>query len=461
MLKQWGERFWTFPELLLSEKGQLIKVYTRGSDLSKPLVLPKISFADRAWEDAWVSRQLIDHYEGNLLLNRLELQSIALECMFTRKTAMTKFPGDRTYALMGLLRVRPTIDPTDSEFQAFARLSLANDSEHLLERMICIHPNDPSQPWHSMDDAYGSKLWEIEPNPLVKVAGIFGDDSVILDGCRAVNVRWKSFSPVPLMKLISFKRLMAACGLLTAPIIFIISATLLSLSHGKATSGSSGSSGYNFKRYPFSNTGSSSSNPLKVSGAILMVWSLLWILSMPLLVRIVYGGKTRAAPPKIFGFEGYLDIECIERQTFGARQYNLAWSAFGSPLSRNHKDEHDRVVGDDPTTDPEVKTLVERAKHAKPGDQRIFSIVNTDSMEVTLVQSARPPVVFIFAGHEGGMQRAVGCSYDWTTGTFYRETVLRMYTCTISSAARIRRCRIGLKREQPPVIPVNRYAKMQ
>ena len=45
---------------------------------------------------------------------------------------------------MGLLRLRPKIDRTDSPFQAFARLSLANDSDMLLERLMCILPESDS-----------------------------------------------------------------------------------------------------------------------------------------------------------------------------------------------------------------------------------------------------------------------------------------------------------------------------
>lgn len=64
---------------------------------------------------------------------------------------------------MGLLRVRPQVDPTDSAFQAFARLSLANDSDMLLERLICTLPKTQDQPWWSMDDAWNSSLWDIYP----------------------------------------------------------------------------------------------------------------------------------------------------------------------------------------------------------------------------------------------------------------------------------------------------------
>jgi len=64
--------------------------------------------------------KLIDHYEGNLILNQLELVTLALECLHRRATT-EYLHGDHSYALMGLLRVRPEIDPTDSAFQAFAR----------------------------------------------------------------------------------------------------------------------------------------------------------------------------------------------------------------------------------------------------------------------------------------------------------------------------------------------------
>jgi hypothetical protein len=44
------------------------------------------------------------------------------------------------------------------------------------------------------------------------------------------------------------------------------------------------------------------------------------------------------------------------------------------------------------------------------------------------------------------MQRAVMCSYDWTTQTFYRETVLRMETKVLEKMSRIGRVRFGLRR---------------
>jgi hypothetical protein len=59
MLQQWGRRIWTFPEVLLAPAGKDIKVYTRGSDLMRPTLVPKNQFAARVWKyDAHAARQV-------------------------------------------------------------------------------------------------------------------------------------------------------------------------------------------------------------------------------------------------------------------------------------------------------------------------------------------------------------------------------------------------------------------
>jgi hypothetical protein len=75
-------------------------------------------------------------------------------------------------------------------------------------------------------------------------------------------------------------------------------------------------------------------------------------------------------------------------------------------------------------------------------------------MTVTLFLAARPPTCFLMAGSEGGMKRIVGCSYDWTTSTMYRETVLRMETRFEEKMSRIGRVKVGFRREQHPVAPL-------
>jgi hypothetical protein len=436
LLQQWGSRMWTFPEVLLAPAGKEIKVYTRNTDLLRPMTVAKNQFAAKAWKhDAHVARQLIDHYEGNLILEPLELMVLALECLHKRERGKY-LPGDHSYALMGLVRIRPKIDPSDSPFQAFARLSLANGSDQLLERLICVMPKNPDQPWHSMDDAYGTKLWEILPQDR-SIAGIGDDDTIILDGCHAANVRWKSFTPVAYTRKWSFKRWVLSFFLRFSGIFFMTGAGMM---------GGQGA--------------------VRDTGAAIFALGFIFLALSPWLTRIVYLGKFWGTQCWYFGFEGYMDIESIERQLFGANLGRMKWTPYASPLSRHHRNKHGECVPDDPTTDEAVKAMVERAKHAQPGDQRIFTLVDTGksfstdhifmcadqqplgSMTATLFQAARPPVCFILAGAEGGMQRAIGCSYDWTTGTLYRETVLRLETTVQDSMKRVPRVKIGFRRQQ-------------
>jgi hypothetical protein len=69
-------------------------------------------------------------------------------------------------------------------------------------------------------------------------------------------------------------------------------------------------------------------------------------------------------------------------------------------------------------------------------------------MTVFLFLARRPPIAFLICGQEGGMQRAVGVSYDHTTETVHRETVLRMETTVLNHMSRVPRCRIGFGRDE-------------
>ena len=114
-LQGWGKRVWTLPEVILS-KGDSVTITTK---LDQRERIAKVRLAEIAWPDAGESRQLVEHFT-NLPLSRLELVSIAMKCLNNR-TIKAEYRADRSYALMGLLRVRPRIDTSDSSFQAFAR----------------------------------------------------------------------------------------------------------------------------------------------------------------------------------------------------------------------------------------------------------------------------------------------------------------------------------------------------
>ena len=208
-----------------------------------------------------------------------------------------------------------------------------------------------------MDDAYDAKLWEILPEG-VEIAGVGHDDTVILDGCRAANVRWKSFTTVGSTRRPSFGRSIAELSLRLIGLTYLIGVILViaSLPYSVYTSGLTSAG---------------------TTGVFFIIYSFLLSLSSPWLLHKLYLGKFWDQQCWLFGFEGYMPIETIESQIFGARLGRLRWTPYASPLSRHHRNHHNECVADDPTTDPEIKALVERSKHARPGEQRLFTLVDT------------------------------------------------------------------------------------
>ena len=415
MLRIWGERMWTLPEALLCPS-ETIKVYTRGRDDHESI--SKKHFAAIVWDDPLVSRQLVDHFLNNLELSRLELVTIGFGCLSRRKTHR-KFPGDVSYALMGLVRRRPVVEPRDSEFTAFARLSLANDSDCLLERLVCIQPRTPLGNWDNMEDAWDAKLWDIIPH--CQVAGIGPGDTVILDGAYGAAIRWKGFKTVLFAERISWKRTFAQLAIHGAPAYFITGISLVAF----------------YSLFP----------PLLGFGAFLLTCSLIVMLMFPFLVRLLYMGKMWGAQPWFFGFEGYMDLETIESHIFGSRMTRLRWSPAGSPISRHVKNANGECVGIDPITDPGVRAMVDAATVSRFGELKVFTLVDTATMTVTMFRAVRPPVAVLVCGAEGGMQRAVMASYDWKNQTLCREAVIRMETPNLHLLTRMNRFRFGFKRE--------------
>ena len=412
LLRQWATRVWTLPEVLLIPSNGDIHIYARNMDMDAPMTINKRKFAV-LWEDAPISRELMDHYEGNLILSSLELVTIALRCLHNRQKG-SYLPGDMAYALMGLLRRRPTIVKTDSAFQAFARLSLANDNDLLLERLICLLPKMPSQPWFEMEDQWGVSLWDV--NPTTQVCGIADKDTVIIDGAYAAAIRWKAFAPVANLTRETWRRSIFRYGFRSASYFFFLGIILLSA--GSSLAG----------------------------GAILLVISLPLILLAPYIIRLLYTGKLWATQAWFFGFEGYMDISSLEKHIFGANMGHLKWSTNGSPLSVHSPNKYGECVGQDPTSIPSTARKVENSINAQMGEQRIFTLVDTNTLTVTLFEAPRPPIAVVLCGAEGGMQRALLCSYDWASQTLYRESVMRMETVILEKMQRVGRLRLGLSR---------------
>ncbi|RHZ45938.1 uncharacterized protein CDV56_104441 [Aspergillus thermomutatus] len=419
MLRHLGSRMWTFPEVLLSSSRHPISIYTRGCAPDSFRTLSKRNFAIEAWGDAPVSRQLIDHYEASIILSPLELVSVALQCFPNRDTT-AYYPGDLSYALMGLLRRRPNVNQNDSAFEAFCRLSLANDSDQLIERLICMLPRKNDRPWHEIDDFWDSNLWDIEP--LCQVVGLGGEDTVILSGAFGAPIRWKSFEPVNLLMRNTVRRWVARAVLRSTPLwLFtgVVSLLASSLSKGITL--------------------------LTMIGWIFTGLYILVMLASPYLIYYLYVGKTWAAQPWLFGFEGYMDIGEIETLIFGINLGRLKWSPYSSDLSL-HEAQNGECAGQDPTRRQSTAQFVYAAQNSQYGELKLFTLIDTNTLTVTLFRAVRPPVAMLLCGSEGGMQRALLCSYDWKSQTLYRESVLQVDTLVLDRMSRVDRFRLGLKR---------------
>lgn len=417
LLSKWSMRVWTWPELLLSPGRQDIHVYTGGDFLDARVPWPKRNFAI-LWDDPSLSGQLIDHYEGSVILTSLELVTIALQCLSNRTTEKY-LEGDLSYALMGLLRQRPAVVKRDNAFQAFARLSLANDSNMLLERLICLLPKSSNEPWHSLSDEWGALLWDIYPKS--QVCGIGDGNTVIIDGVRGAAIRWNSFSPVLTLVRETWPRRIIRWTLRATPFAFVVGLIWV---------------------IAFA--------VMLVTGAVVMGLAFAAMLLSPILIRAIYRGKVWDAQPWFFGVEGYMSLPDLELHIFGSYEGKLKWSSSGSPLSQHTAETEvgfERFCkGQDPSQCDEVKKLIEKASFSDDGN-RVFTLIDTYTMTVTLFSAARPPGAMLLCGEEGGMQRAVLCSYDWRTSTLYRETVLRMESTIQDKMHYMPRVRLGLRRE--------------
>ena len=375
---------WTLPEVLLApQKDNIFRVYSEKG----AMFLTRYQILRDLWTDADTSRQLVEHYEGNLLLSRLELSVIALRSLYNRDRT-TKYGGDREYALMGLMRQRVQVNPDHTSFEAFASLSLMVDSDRLLERLICIQPKTRKQEWHETEDSYGAKLWDIQPT--CQISGIGhglryqgqaqdaarGVDqlrhTVIVDGLRGAQVRWKGFARVAFKHRVSLVRspvkgLMdwsAYTALLGLALIIAGAAsaatppTYVPDFYGYAVEVSPGGLG------PASVT-------LLVPGIVLFIIGFAGILFTPEFLIKRFGGKKWGNQPWLFGIEGYCDIGEIESRLFGTNEGHLKWDPFGSPLSRHAPNAYGEVEGVDPMGRPDVREQVRQIRAR--GDTRVGS----------------------------------------------------------------------------------------
>ena len=422
LMEEWGNRMWTLPEGLLAP-GDVHFCQSRGTAEPQIIALHKTELSDRAWKDKPAddedppTRILAECYQGNLDLSRLELFSTALTALGDREPGNLFTDADIAYALMGLLHFRIEPDETDSIFQAIARLSLANDNDRLVERMVCMYPKDTSSFRNlfktlSHKDQYETHLWDI--TPLCQVVGV-GDepDTVLLNGCKAIPIRWKQFPKMHYKRHQGFKKFIAEMFVRSGAWWIVAGFSLAWTYAPFLLAGAQDSAGnYSVKLTKYL---------IILFGAFLAVGFVLSFFG-PRSVRRLFGGSVMQTTPHLIGFEGVMPIHKLEKIIFGNSQGRLSYEASSTPFCRNNRDPIYRQ-GVEPSW---VKDAPDDPEPPLAPGQRLFTLVDTGSLTVSIFAAQRPPTVALICGSEGGMLRTVLCSWRFSTDCLFREAVMRM-----------------------------------
>lgn len=467
--KIWGKRIWTLPEVLLAAE-KIRYCVTPSWRMEKPLpcVFQDVSLTDMYqsfWPQLPAVRQactdegyaqrhedaichLIDHYTNRTTLSDLQLFTFAVQAL-AQLTTGSDVEGYTTtslaYAAMGLMSYRLIPDETDNAFQAIARLSLVNDTDRLLERLICLSPHTAILPSDmegkkkealgnnfsniqllrniADQDQYSTHLWDIKP--LCDVVGIGNEEAptVILDRCRGIPIRWKSFPRLKYTRALNGLRanlpiFMMYSGFWLFVAGFNLFATVAAL--GFSILGTNRDEAKEEAKALLS-----SDSVTYALFAILVFIGAGWIVSWysPTAVRQLCSGGQKGISCHLVGFEGTMTLKEIEKVMYRNYHNRLSYAASTTPFSVKLRHLHLRM-GEEPESQEFWKD--ELVRLGIPSSHRLFTIVDTGNMTVSVIAAERPPVVALVCGREGGMLRTLLCSWRFETNCLYREGVMRM-----------------------------------
>jgi hypothetical protein len=433
---QWGSRMWTLPEALLAP-GESVFFCTPNPDTDSFSInsMRKVEMTGSVWEDPDVpgedggpTRLLAEHFTGLLTLSRLEILSNSIAALGNRYTNYNpNTKSDVAYALMGLLNYRIEKAPSDTLFQSIARLSLANDSDHLIERMICLFPDphSPSTPFQQLasPDLFQTHLWDITPE--CRVVGVADEDNtVLIDNCRALSIRWKNFPRMAVVRHYGFKKLLAELFVASGAWWFLFGFNL-TITYAP------------FYAFPSGLHGTKLLLALEVLVGGFFGVGVLLSFCGPFSVRRLYGGQVLQSSPNLIGFEGVLPLKKLEPLIFGNNNGRLTYSPSSTPFSYAYRDPRERV-GQEPVWITESLSsphLLEEIREQLPKGHKLFTLVDTGSLTVCVFSAKRPPTAALLAGREGGMLRAVLCSWRFGNDCLVKESVVRMSSDVFEAAS--------------------------
>jgi hypothetical protein len=466
----WGNRIWTFPEVLLAaNKTRYCFTHSGSEALFTPHEVtlsdmynsfwPEISRlpgSDPTDSDGQLEHEdaigyLVSHYTNSIQLSELQLFTFAVQAM-ARQTTSIDTQGyttrDMAYAAMGLLSYRLTPNDSDNTFQAIARLSLVNDSNQLLERLLCLWPYPQKNPppiQTQLDyasagsetllrniadrDQYSTHLWDIKP--LCDIVGV-GDDlyepTVIMDRCRGIPIRWKDFPRLRYAKelkglgatvsqtIVYFGVWFLATGFGLFSSAIALALALTDNSSGQTTTDQTMRNLIQYLQQTIV--------PQYLLG-IALYFGVAWVISWfsPWAVRQLCNGGSKGSSSHLVGFEGTMSLHDLEKAIYGNFNNRLSYAASSTVFSKNMR--HSKIrMGREPDDQNYWKNEMRRLHF--PDTHRLFTIVDTGDMTVSVIAAERPPVVALICGREGGMLRALLCSWRFEKNCLYRESVVRM-----------------------------------
>ena len=293
---------------------------------------------------------------------------------------------------MGFFKHRIHPDYSEDELGALACLSMANNNDRIVERMVSLLPHqiNPATRWYANDDIYGANLWDVQPE--IQVAGVTENGAVVLDGCKAASIRWKDFPQVALAKSDLVRQTVAQ---------FICYLSWLFIIAGAAV---------------WTTT--------IVGGIVLVVCGSAILLLSPWMYMFSDSGRVTDPQLWLIGVKGVLDINKAAIHLYGRGirgQYRrLDYTPSGSEFAVPEQDLFRNRSG------VQYDCALEAAHGPQVG--RMYMLIDTRSLMIYYFSVDRPPMVCLFMGREGGLGRFVLCSERCGVDELHKEMVLRMPT---------------------------------
>ncbi|KAG2129332.1 hypothetical protein BD769DRAFT_1652390 [Suillus cothurnatus] len=391
----WGERMWTLPEALLSSR---LSYKFRDREAVTPLTL--FQLANLAYTNYDTEQAIINAYSGKDPLERLKRLTLLKSAIWQRRTAalapgvsgpspkldMTgekpvtngTYKAERVYALMGFFEHRIRPNRSEDNLHALVRLSMANDNDRIVERMVSMLPSIITKEacWYSDDDVYRANLWDILPE--IQVAGVTKNGALVVGGCRAAAIRWKDFPGVAFVTTDSVRRKIVS--------------VLTTIS--------------------------------RVGGIALIVIGLVLLIISPKLFVYSHSGRIISAQPWFIGVKGVISLTEVERHLYGAVTSGHFPRIYFTPSGSEFSiPEQDTERGGSPTQYDYAKLA-----DSGPDAGHIYTLIDTCPSTMYYFRAERPPTVCIYTGREGGLGRFVLCSERCNINELHKESVLRMPT---------------------------------